>query len=226
VPQRNQVKIRRHINRLKDLIDRDAAKQPALKAIETAVASAASSVNTAWATYRDASVAADKERAERDSAMARLVKWGQKWRPVVLLSVPGGNENLGFISPRGATPDDIIRGNANLLDFIETNPGAASYKAAAVADLGEALDAAKKENSEAVAALPVQQAARQAFTTATLAANTSLVYGSEVVRAIYGPTSSEYKQFIAKASAKEEEEETVEAATGEGATPTSSTPTT
>ena len=45
----------------------------------------------------------------------------------------------------------------------------------------------------------------QAYTEACLIANEALVKGLDIIRAIFGATSPEYKQFIARASSKEEE---------------------
>ena len=63
--------------------------------------------------------------------------------------------------------------------------------------------------------LPLESVARQNYTDACNDANVVLIRGIEVIRAIFGKTSPEYKQFIAKPSAKEEEEITEESNVGE-----------
>ena len=52
-----------------------------------------------------------------------------------------------------------------------------------------------------------EAAARTAYTEACIEANIVLVRGTEIVCSIFGRTSPEYKQFIARASAAKEEEE-------------------
>jgi hypothetical protein len=43
-----------------------------------------------------------------------------------------------------------------------------------------------------------------------------VVRGSAIVRSLLGPTSPEYRQFLARGSAEEEAEDAADAATGEG----------
>lgn len=216
MPARSQMRIRRDINRLKETVDRHGASQPALAAIQQKVDSAAHLVNERWQAYQQAVVKADKERDERDVAIVRVRKWLQRWRPVVLLTVPGAAPNLRALPPGGATPDDVIRVADDLRVFVDTNPAAAPFKDAALEDLGTGVEDARKETVEAVAARPAEAGTREAFGEATLTANTVLVRGTEVVRAIFGPTSPEYKMFIARASQADEEAEDAEAETGEG----------
>ena len=138
------------------------------------------------------------------------------WRPIVLYTVPGAEQNVHALPPSGSTPDDLIRAAGDLGKFIKENPGTGAYRKAALDALGDLLDKAKKESSEATVALPEETRARAAFTEAALAANALVVRGSEVVRALFGPHSPEYRQFIDH-SAADQQAETSDANTGESA---------
>lgn len=215
MPSRSQSRIRRDLNRLAELTAKRAAEQPALGAIDTAVQSATALVNSAWQAYQDAAVAADKERAERDDAVSKLLDWTRQWRPVVLLTVPGAEQNLRALPAGGTTPDDAVRIADDMARFIRENPGAASFRDAAMQALGTLVDDARKETSEAASARPREAAAREAYADACLSGNTVLVRGTEVVRAAFGATSPEYKQFIARGSSSDQDEEDRDSDTGE-----------
>ena len=215
MPSRNQVIIRRDINRLKDTIERTKDSNPALSGILPTVIAVCNEVNQAWQEFQQTAVQGDKERDERDESINVLVKWIQRWRPVIMLSVPGADQNLKKLPSSGATPDDVIRVAEDMIDFINVKTEASSFKDTANSDLGDALTNAKKETTEATAILPQETSKRQAYTDACLVANEVLVKGLDIVRAIFGRTSPEYKQFIARASEKEEEEIEAEASVGE-----------
>ena len=85
----------------------------------------------------------------------------------------------------------------------------------AISDLGDTLDNAKKETAEATAALPAESVAREVYAEACLKANSVLIRGTEIVRAIFGRTSPEYKQFIARSTNKETDEVEEESQIGE-----------
>ena len=215
MPTRNQVIIRRDINRLKDTIERTKDSNPALSAILPTVIAVCDEVNQAWQEFQKIAVQGDKEREERDESINILIKWIQRWRPVIMLTVPGADQNLRNLPSRGATPDDVIRVAEDMLDFINVKDEASSFRGAANTDMGNALTNAKKETTEATAILPQEASTRQAYTDACLLANEVLVKGLDTVRAIFGRTSPEYKQFIARVSEKEEEEIEAEASVGE-----------
>jgi hypothetical protein len=206
MPSRNQAEIRRDINRLEETIDRRAASNPALGVLLPRVRMSAEKINNCWQLYQAASVTGDKERQERDAAIDKVVSWIQQWRPVTLLMVPGASDNIRQLPASGSTPDQVIQVAEDLIKFISTNEAAADFREQAQAELGTLLDDAKKENREAVAALPAETSARQAYSDACIEANAILIRGLEVIRAIFGRTSPEYKQFIARRSAAEEEE--------------------
>ncbi len=215
MPSRSQAMIRRDINRLKMVIESRHQTHEVLAAIKLTVDSAAAAVNETWQKYQVAAVAGDKERAERTSAIATLIDWIQNWRPVVLMLVAGADSNIRQLPASGATPDDVILVAEDMTKFIESNPETTAFRESAIAELADKLENARKETKEASAALPAEAAAREAYSSATLAANKILVPGTEVVRAIFGRTSPEYKQFISRSKPNEEDEITAEAETGE-----------
>lgn len=216
MPSRTQSMIRRDINRLRDTVERRKGESKALAAIQPAVASAAESVNKSWQQYQAAAVAGDKERAERETAVENLIEWVQRWRPVVLLLIPGAEDNIRQLPPSGATPDDLIRVAEDMVEFINSNPAAESFRSEAMETLGDKIEVAHKETAEAAAALPEEAAARQSYGEACTSANPILIRGSEIVRAIFGRTSPEYKQFIERSSPEEENELDQDAQAGEG----------
>lgn len=215
MPARTQARIRRDLNRLAELIQKHADSKPSLKAIAVRVQSATDLVNSTWQGYQAAAVKADKERSERDRTLEQLVSWGRIWRPVVLLAVPGASENIRALPAGGATSDDAIRVVADLAAFIERNPGTADFRAAALGELGTLVEDARKEYAEAKSAAPEEDGARRAFSEAAISGNETLVRGTEVVRAVFGPKSAEYKQFIARNSPEEDDEDDKDTDTGE-----------
>lgn len=206
MPSRNQQMIRRDINRLKDTLERHRETHKSLAAIHPIVSSAAESVNRSWQTYQASAVVGDKEREEREESIKILLDWIQSWRPIMLMLIPGASSNIRQLPPTGATPDDVIRVAEDMAELIKGNPGADSFREEALNAVGEKIDAARKETSEASAAWPAEAAARQAFSEACLSANTVLIPGTDAIRAIFGRTSPEYKQFIARDRASEEDD--------------------
>ncbi len=215
MPSRNQAMIRRDINRLFDTATRNAATQPALAAILPVIATATERVNTSWQQYQSFVISGNKERQERDLAIQPLLRWIQRWRPVIFLLVPGAETKIRALPAKGATPDDIIRVAEDMAVFIQNNPSTVAFRADALNGFDEQIANARKETSEATAILPLEAASRQAFTDACLSANAILFNGTEIIRAIFGRTSREYKQFIARNTNTEEDEIAAEAAVGE-----------
>ena len=205
MPSRTQQMIRRDINRLKDTIERNKETHKSLAAIHSIVSSAAESVNKTWQTYQGNAVVGDKERGERNESIKIVLDWIQSWRPIMLMLIPGASSNIRQLPPTGATPDDVIRVAEDMVELINGNPGAESFREEALNALEEKIDAARKETSEASAAWPAEAAARQAFSGACRSANDILIPGTDAIRAIFGRTSPEYKQFIARDRASGEE---------------------
>lgn len=215
MPVRSQTIIRRGINRLDALIKDNVSENLALSAISGLVSSAKDKVNNAWQNYQSTAVAGDKERQERNDAINELTDWVQQWRPVIFLVVPGAESNIHNLPAGAATPDDIIRVAEDMLKFIESNSSADTFKESAVTALGERLVIARKETADATAALPAEMSARENYGEACLEANGVLTRSLNIVRAVFGPTSPEYKQFIGRSSAKDEDEIDEESAVGE-----------
>jgi len=157
----------------------------------------------------------NKERQERDDAIRRLIQWIQTWRPVIFITVPGAETKIRALPSSGAPPDDVIRVVEDMSLFIQKQESIITFKESALNELNSLIESARKETAEATAVLPREAVARQAFTDACLSANSILVNGTEIVRAIFGRTSREYKQFIARNTSAEEKELEAEVATGE-----------
>ena len=212
---RSQSMFRRGINRLYETVKRNKDNHPALAAISPLVNEHRDRVNETWQNYQGAAVAGDKEREERDTAVGILMSWIQEWRPVTFMLVPGASQNVHTLPASGTTTDDVIRVADDLSKFIKTNEAAGQFRESALSQLGDKLKDARKENRDAVSALPKEAVARELFSEACEAANSVLVKGSEVVRSIFGRTSPEYKQFIIRNSKEEEDEIDRELAVGE-----------
>lgn len=198
MPSRTLSMIRRDINRLEDTVSRHKDTHAALAAMETPVKTAAQQVNETWQHYQTTAVQGDKEREERETAIGDLLGWIQRWRPLLLLMVDGAEANLKKLPPGAPTPDDVIRVAEDMVQFIQKHSGSGLDADAAMADLADRIENARKETQEAVAALPAEDAAREAFTQACVEANPVVIRGTQVIRAIFGPTSPEYKRFIAR----------------------------
>ncbi|MBN2039369.1 MAG: hypothetical protein JW864_04970 [Spirochaetes bacterium] len=207
MPSRNNSMIRRDINRLAALIANSGESVPALNAVSGLVNGAAADVNSTWKAYQSAAVQGDREREERESAINVLVTWIQHWRPVILMLVPGAGKNLRTLPSKGATPDDVIRVAEDMADFMRAEPNASEFFETAEADLGDKLDNAKKETNDAAFILPDEMAARDSYSEACIEANSILVRCLHIVRSAFGSTSPEYKQFIARESSTEEEDD-------------------
>jgi hypothetical protein len=216
MPSRNLKMIRRDINRLNDLVEREKGNHKVLSAMSQLVSETANNVNTTWQDYQAVSIQGDEERQDRKEALYILVKWTRQWRATLMMFVPAANLNIHKIPSTNPTPDDYIRAAGDVVKLINKNKNAESIRQDAMDDLGDKLENAKKEVAEASAVLPEETNARDNFTETSLAANSILIRGLEVVRSIFGPTSPEYKQFIARSrSSSEDEDDDTEAEGGQ-----------
>ena len=118
MPVRSQKKIRRDINRLKELIEREKVNHPSFNAILPKVISACDDVNKTWQQYQGLSTKSSKEIEERDKSIGNIKKWIQKWRPVLLINVTGADENIDNLPSRGATHDDTIRVVEDMIEYL------------------------------------------------------------------------------------------------------------
>jgi hypothetical protein len=205
MPLRSQRVIRRDINRLAQTMQRHADTNPAIATLLPVVREIAEKVNTAWQNYQAATVAGKKKRKERDQTIRRILNWIQRWRPVLILLVEGANENIHKFPASGTTPDQILLVARDMLNLLTHNAAAAGFREQAQADFGITIEQAPKDIQDAVVALRVENNARQAYSKICLRANTVLIRGIEVIRAVFGRTSPEYKQFIGRHSTKGEQ---------------------
>lgn len=178
MPARNQDRIRRDINRLRREVARHADTHPALAALRLHVDPAAEAVNARWWAFQQAAIKAARERSERGAALVQVRGWVQRWRPVVLLLVPGTADNTRALLPTGATPDDMIRVADDLRVFIANNAACEPFRADALGEITDLLAHTRVEVAEANAARPVEAAARVAYTKAIWSANEVLVRGT------------------------------------------------
>lgn len=207
MPSRSQAKIRRDINRLHATIQQYKDEHPPLAVLADITAAAAEAVNKAWQDYQQLAVLGDKEREERDKTIAQLKQWIKKWRPIFILFMPGAQENIKKILYSTATPDDVIRVVEDMIELMKNNPNADRFRNEALETLGDRLEVARRETSEAVAILPREVDARRIFRDACKHANVILTRGIQVVRSIFGRTSPEYKKFIARSNPSKDKEE-------------------
>ncbi len=214
MPSRSLILIRRHINRLKDTISRHMEKYAAIRVLFPEVEKQAEAVNTTWQAYQNAAITGDKERAERDTSIGTLLNGIQQWRPAILGLVPGAEKNIRNLPSGAPTADEIIRVAEDMMVLVNNNEHAAILREEMISDLSEKIEIAKKETEEAVAAYPAEIIARAAFSEACIDANKILIRGTESIRAIFGRTSPEYKQFISRNTSDDKEEDS-EAITGE-----------
>ena len=203
MPVRSQEKIRRDINRLKDLIEREKNNHPSLNAILPKVSSACNDVNKTWQQYQGLSTKESKEIEERDKSIWKIKKWIQKWRPVLLIIIKGADKNLENLPSRGTTHDDTIRVAEDMAKLINENKEAASFKEFAINELGNKLENAKKELEDSTEVKPEKSNIRKKYSKNCRLANDILVKALLTVKAIFGRTSPEYKQFITKSTNKE-----------------------
>lgn len=208
--RRNQSRTRRDINRLHELCARHAEAHPALAAILLLVGRVAGTVNATWKDYQGRAISAAKERSERDAAVGAATGWIRRWRPVVLLLVPGAAENLRKLPIRGATADDVIRVAEDMRDLVASNPACESFREACLGSLPD-LEAVRREVDEATVALPAEMTSRAAHAAAIAEARHTVSRGAEIVRATFGPASAEYRQFVSREAAGDEADAVVDA---------------
>lgn len=205
MPSRSQKRIRRDINNLKDTVENNP-DNPVLTNLKPVVVTASDEVNNTWQDVVDTGVKQNKEAFERDSVLGQGKTWLQSWRPLILILVPGAAENLKIIPSGAPTVGTLLSVIIDTRDFVlnyrdnEDNP--LSFAEAAITDLGTLVEDIKREGSEAHTALIEEERAEQAFKKATDAANTIVVQGSRIVRAIFGATSPDYKRLIARSTKK------------------------
>lgn len=207
MPARSQKQIRHDLKRLKGIVDEHAPVHEGLAAIKDAVDARVADVDAKWQALVQARLTSTTEIKQRDDALGPLEHWARIWRSVVVVKVPGAQENIRTIPADGATVDDIINAAADIKHLIETHAAAEPFRDKALAALGTKLEDAQRENAEAKLAVPAMLKAAEAFADSTLAANALLVEGSRIVRNIFGANSHEYKRLVRRKRTKSEEED-------------------
>lgn len=204
MPVRSQAIVRKDIHRLVDLIAAESPAHPVLAAVKPTIEAHVVAVDAAYQTLTGVAVRAARERDERDAAIDRLSRWVRTWRPATLAIVPGAAASLLELPTAKGSADQIVRIAEDLKAFIERDPKAEPLRLPSLTELGTLLDVATKEASEATLALAEEAAAREGVARSTNAANDSLVHTLSIVRTLFGPTSPQYKQFIAIERAEED----------------------
>ena len=128
MPTRNQTIIRRDINRLNELLESKKDLDLSLEVLLMKVSNECDNVNKAWQHFQAMAVKGDKEREERDEAISKLRKWIQTWRPIIILYVPGAEDNLKNLPSTGTTVDDLIRVAKDMKEFVVFNEGSDFFR--------------------------------------------------------------------------------------------------
>jgi hypothetical protein len=79
--------IRRDINRLKDIVEREKENFPVLTAVAPLIFKTADQVNAAWQDFQAVSIQGDEERQERKDALTIIIKRIQEWEPAIMMHV-------------------------------------------------------------------------------------------------------------------------------------------
>lgn len=203
---RNNDQIRRGINRLDATVDAHP-EFPSLAAIKPDVNSSAGSVNNTWNNLQMLTLQGGAERGARNILVTDVFSWVKQWRPVILIKIPSAESSLRALPNSGATPDEVVMVALDMVGIIKKNPDLNVIAEEALKKEAVILEADKKVKSANVL-LGQEKAAQLAYTDACLSANSVLVRGSEVVRALFGRTSPEYKRFITKSVGTDDEDDT------------------
>ena len=192
MPTRSHTLIRQDINRLNAVIRLHQALHPPLTLIASAVDKAAVRVNKTWRHYHTLIAANMKIMDLQDSPLLTLLGWIHRWRPVIQILIPGAEIRLRKLSSRRWTIHDLIWLAEDMRMLIETSGDGLEV---ALDDFGEGL-ALSKRALQVPVSFPNENEAFEAYTKACLEANKILLRGTQIIRAIFGRTSPEYKPFI------------------------------
>ena len=192
MPTKSHTLIRQDINRLNAVIRLHQALHPPMTLIAPAVDKAAGRVNKTWRHYQALTTANMKVMDLQDSPLLTLLGWIHRWRPVIQILVPGAEIRLRKLSSRKWTVHDLIWLAEDMRMLIES---AGDGLEVALDDFGEGL-ALSKQALRIPVSFPNETEAFEAYTKACLEANKILLRGTQIIRAIFGRTSPEYKPFI------------------------------
>lgn len=172
------------MNRLVRVVADHAEAHPPLAALRMMLVHCAHELNAAWADYRRAR--AKKGGASVDRELSRFV---QRWRPVVILLVPGAAERLGELPPRGGR---CLTSYAEVLvSLVREEPDEERLTATLEAELRAIQARAFGGESYSDA----EDAARFALSDAAQRANIVLFHGLDALRACVGEDSAVYRDF-------------------------------
>jgi hypothetical protein len=173
---------RREMNRLVRVVAAHAKAHPPLEAMRSMIVHCADELNTAWADYRR--TRAKKPQVEDERALSRFV---QRWRPVVILLVPGATERLGELPPRGGR--SLVAYAEQLVSLVRSEPGEERLAEILKAELDVSCAAMEEALSDA------EDAAGLALSDAAQRANIVLFHTLDALRACVGEDSEVYRDF-------------------------------
>jgi hypothetical protein len=175
---------RREMNRLVRVVSAHAKSYPPLEAVRSMIVHCADELNTAWADYR-------RTRAKqlRDESQRTLSRFVERWRPVVILLVPGAMERLGELPPRGGK--SLLAYAQEIVVLVQDEPGEARLAEILRMELDATAAAADEVFSDAA------DAALLALSDAAQRANIVLLHGLDALRACVGEDSEVYRDFAA-----------------------------
>lgn len=183
MPARFHQWVRREINRLAKVFSERATDDPAIAAVYPMVAHAADEINAAWASYRRVRARA---REKPECALARFV---ERYRPVVILLVPGALNELEALPPRGGS--DLAMIAEHLLALVETEPSESRLAYAMRLELAAALEGATAGKSSP------EECARFVLSDAAQRASIVLTHALELYRGTVSEESALYAEFAA-----------------------------
>jgi hypothetical protein len=192
MPTRSHTLIRQDINRLNAVIRLHQELHPPLNLIAPVVDKAARQVNKTWRHYHGLITANMKVMDLKDSPLLTLLGWIHRWRPAIQILVPGAEIRLRKLSSRKWTIHDLIWLAEDMRMLIES---AGNGLEVALDDFGEGL-AISKQVLQVSVSFPDETEAFESYTKACLEANNILLRGTQIIRAIFGRTSPEYKSFV------------------------------
>jgi hypothetical protein len=191
MPTRSHTLIRQDINRLSAVIRLHQELHPPLTLIAPVVDKAAREVNKTWRYYHRLITTNMRVMDMQDSPLLTLLGWIHRWRPALQILVPGAEIRLRKLSSRKWTIHDLIWLAEDMRMLIESVGNGLEV---ALDDFGEGL-ALSEQALQVSVSFPDETEAFETHTKACLEANKILLRGTQIIKAIFGRTSPEYKPF-------------------------------
>lgn len=183
MPARFHQWVRREINRLAKVFAERATDDPAIEAVYPMVAHAADEMNAAWASYRRVRA---RMTGESECQLTRFV---ERYRPAVILLVPGALSELEELPPCGGS--DLAMIAEHLLALVESEPSENKLAAAMRLELSAALEGALVGKSSP------EESARYTLSDAAQRASIVLTHAIELYRGTVSGGSALYTEFAA-----------------------------